>query len=347
MIGIDVGFGFTKIYKGNIVFPSVFCEYRERIASIGPSNFMGNLTIEWNDKKYLIGDIAKNESGSATFDKDNQLRHILCMLTGIALANKSDYSGPVVMGLPISDLQKKNDLLLLKGKYAIKLCDKPINIEISDVMVIPQGAASYFDIILNDNGKVASANAEKHLGIIDIGEKTLCFVSMNKAQFQMERSGSLDLGVNKAYRRLCTTIQRKLNFSCMPYEVTEHFDKIPKEFEKEYRQLANEIVDAISQWWSYSEFDNIYLTGGGAPALKKYVSERINCDLVPDSQFSNARGYFKCGMAATTSTVEDERISTYGTSKQTGPATTTPVEDKQNKQTGPAITTTMKVEQSK
>ena len=43
--------------------------------------------------------------------------------------------------------------------------------------------------------------------------------------------------------------------------------------------------------------NKIYVGGGGANLLHKYIRERINCDLVPDSQIANARGYLKCGTA--------------------------------------------------
>lgn len=299
MIGIDVGFGYTKVFPGNIVFPSVIADYQERMASIGQSDPLDNLVLEVNGRSYLVGNLAKKEGGSATFDKDNQQRHLVCMLTSIVLAAGGDYSGPVVMGLPMSDLQnKRREISLLKGTYDVVLSGDKYKIEITDVFVSPQGAAGFYDLILNDEGKVVSNLAERKIGIIDIGEKTLDFVVMDKSQFVMEKSGGMDLGMHKAYLRLLKTIQTDLGISVMPYQVRDYEHKVSKAAENEYRRLANEIVDGISAWWNYRDFDNIYLAGGGGLALQKYVAERIKCDLIPEAQLSNARGYFKCGQAA-------------------------------------------------
>lgn len=299
VVGIDVGFGFTKVFPGNIVFPSVIAEYRERMGSIGQSDPMDNLILEVNGQSYLVGNLAKKEGGSATFDKDNQQRHLVCMLTSIVLAAGGDYSGPVVMGLPMSDLEnKRREISLLKGTYEVVLSGEAHTVEITDVLVSPQGAASFYDLILNDEGKVVSSLVSKKIGIIDIGEKTLDFVVMDKSQFIMERSGGMDLGMHKAYLRLLKIIQADLGISIMPYQVRDYLPKVSKAAEHEYRRLANEIVDGISAWWNYRDFDNIYLTGGGGMALHQYVAERIKCDVLPDSQLSNARGYFKCGQAS-------------------------------------------------
>lgn len=298
MIGIDVGFGYTKVFPGNIVFPSIIAEYRERMGSIGYSDPMDNLVLEVNGHSYLVGNLAKKEGGSATFDKDNQQRHLVCMLTSIVLAAGGDYNGPVVMGLPMSDLQnKRRDISLLKGEYKVVLSGQKYNVVITDVLVSPQGAAGFYDLILNDEGKVVSSLAEKKIGIIDIGEKTLDFVVMEKSQFIMEKSGGMDLGMHKAYLRLLKIIQSELGISVMPYQVRDYVPKVSKAAEHEYRQLANEIVDGISAWWNYRDFDNIYLAGGGGLALHQYVAERIKCDVIPEAQLSNARGYFKCGQA--------------------------------------------------
>lgn len=299
VIGIDVGFGYTKVFPGNHIFPSITTEFRDRIMSFGNSNPMDNLILEVDGKSYLIGNLAKKEGGSSTFDQDNHMRHKLCMLTSIALSAGGDFSGIVVMGLPISDLQKKKrDVSLLKGTYDIKLSGKEYHIDISKVLVAPQGAAGYFDLILSDEGKVVSSLAEKRIGIIDIGEKTLDFVAMESSQFIMEKSGGLDMGMHRAYLRILKTIQTDLGISVMPYQVRDYMPKVPASSEKELRLLSQEIVDGITPWWNYRDFDSIYLAGGGGEALFRFISERIKCETIPEGQFSNARGYYKCGKAS-------------------------------------------------
>jgi hypothetical protein len=261
------------------------------------------MVLEYDGTKYLVGEIAKNEGGCSTFDKNNHLRHIICTLAGIALANDNDYHGSIVMGLPISDFKtKKREIESLRGKYNFNLCDASFMVYIPELAVIPQGAAAFYDMILSDNGKSISGSQAlgKYIGIIDIGEKTLDFVTINHDQFIMEQSGSLDLGMNKAYLRLCSVIQQQLGFSIMPNQAPEYIRRIPKETNTEYRKLANEIIDGISRWWNFNQFDIIYLAGGGGAALQEFIAERIKCNLISEAQFSNARGYYKWGMAKET-----------------------------------------------
>lgn len=305
MIGIDVGFGFTKIYGGadetkQILFPSVFAPYRDRLGMGENLKGLNNLIIETSGEKYLIGDLAKLEGGMATFNKDNFLRHRLCMLTGISLLTEDGYAGPVVMGLPISDLKKKNELILqLKDNYTIKVCNKQYDISIDDIWVVPQGAAAYFDLVYHSDGNIIRNNkiADKKIGIIDIGEKTLDFVCMNRSQFVKEESGSLDLGMNRAYLRLHNIIQIDLDINPMPHQVSGYLSRIPDATSKEFKRLSEDIANQISRWWNYKDFDCIYLAGGGGAALYEYMKFHIQCELIPESQISNARGYYKCGMA--------------------------------------------------
>lgn len=308
MIGIDIGFGYTKIFQGEgidpIVFPSVFAPYRDRLnAMSNAKGCISNMTIEYEGAKYHIGETAKTEGGTSTFDKDNHLRHILCSLASIALATGGeDYTGPVVMGLPVSDMKiKKRAIEDLKGVYKINFCDKPVTINLTSVMVVPQGAAGFYDLIYSDNGKPIPGCSviKKYVGVIDIGEKTLDFVTMDSGKYISAKSGSADMGMNQAYIELVSILQEKLSFSVKPYQTSNYAHRIPKETKEVYRKLAHAIVDDISRYWgSFNQFEEILLSGGGGEALQEYIQERIpNCRLISDAQFSNARGYYKCGKA--------------------------------------------------
>lgn len=296
MIGVDIGFGFTKAFPGNVIFSSVFSEQGKRQFK-NQGDELDNLELELDGKNYFVGRLAELEGGTGTFDRDNIIRHKVCLLTAIALSAKENYSGPVVLGLPVSDFHRKDQMQQLKGTYKIKLAGNQYTIEITEVMVFPQGGAAYFDMLLNDDGKVISTMADQRIGIIDIGEKTLDFVMMDKMRYVNERTSSMDTGMHKAYLRLLPVIQQELGISCLPHQIRDYLHKLPRQTELEYRRLANEIIDNLSTWWQFKDFDKIFIGGGGGILLHKYIRERINCDLVPDSQIANARGYLKCGTA--------------------------------------------------
>jgi len=298
MLGIDVGFGFVKVFPGDIIFPSVFSEYTEREFTMA-GNVMDNLEIEADGEKYFIGNLALVEGGTGTFDTFDMLRHKLSILTAISLSTEGDYSGSVVIGLPVSDLKNhKRDLQLLKGTHNIMFCGKKRTIELTDINILPQGASAYFDLILNDEGKASSPLAGKRVGIIDIGEKTLDFVLMDKNRFITDKSGSRDWGMNSAYLKLLTPIHDKLHITCLPHQVREYTSRIEADTKKEYKKLATEIVKGITvAGWNHRDIDVVYLAGGGGIALHKYIAEQFRCEVIPESQFSNARGFYKCGLS--------------------------------------------------
>lgn len=306
MIGIDVGFGYTKIYAGNgendkTIFPSVYAKYRERFELISADQLaaidLNRLEVVLNGSKYIIGELAVKEAGTTTFDKSNFTRHLICMLTGISIT-KGDYIGDIVMGLPISDMDIKERMQALAGNYEFGLSNKIFNIKIENIRVVPQGVATFYDAIIDDTGVINDdLNAFKRVGIIDIGEKTVDFVSLNDSEIVIAESGSIDWGISTIYKRLCPILQKKCKINVLPYQVKQYQNKITTEFETEYQFLADEILDHISAWWNYQEFDKILITGGSSSKLRPYFSKRINnCYVVADAQFSNARGYYKCGL---------------------------------------------------
>jgi len=309
MIGIDVGFDTTKIYKGKgktASFPSVFGVYRGEDEGVDTSeNRVNNIVLELNGVKYAIGNSAIIEGGVATFDKNNMQRHLLCSLAGIALVTNGEYTGPVVMGLPISDQDNKElkeNIEKLKDEYNYTFCGVPVKVNITDIYIMPQAGATFYDMIFDEKGgyDAESPALKGRVGYADVGGKTLDYVVYNKGQRVKSECGSANLGMNNAYKRLQKEIQKKLKFTPRTYEVLDYADKIPEETKSIYSELANEVIDATSNAWNdFGQFEKIYITGGGATALHKYIAERYeNWELIKDAQFSNARGYYKWGMAS-------------------------------------------------
>jgi len=302
MLGIDVGFGYTKCSPGDIIFPSVYSEvtYDRNLSAVKyEGDIIDNLDIELEGTKYLVGKNAQMENGTGSFYAGDMLRHKICILTAIALA-KGDYSGPIVLGLPISDISRKKNLMDLKGIYEFTLCGKKHIIELTAIMVMPQGGAAYFDLVLDEDGKQFSDLASLKVGMIDIGEKTVDFVRMNSSRIVNEMSGSVNLGMITAAKRMSKHIQTELGISPLTSQCHLHYDKLPAQRDIEFNKLAREIIGNISGWWpSIRDFDRIYITGGGSSALGHYLREMIIgeafCEVVPKGQFSNSRGYLKCG----------------------------------------------------
>lgn len=294
MIGIDVGFGYTKVSPKEIMFPSVFSEVTYASSLQNSGNLIDNMELELDGKTYLVGNKAQLENGSGSFSADNMLRHKICILTAIAITH-GDFLGPVVLGLPVADMGRKKAMQELVGIYSIKLSGESYIIDITKINIVPQGAAAYFDLLLDDDGKIANDLGTKKIGLIDIGEKTVDFVCIDKNRFVNELSNSLNLGMNTAYLRLIKTIQSELGITTLPNKAKQYVDRVSTTG-IEYRKLSAEILGNISAWWpSLNDFNAIYITGGGGDTLGKYFQEQIQCKVVKGGQFSNSRGYQKCG----------------------------------------------------
>lgn len=294
MIGIDVGFGFTKVSPKDIMFPSVFSEVTYTSSLKNTGNPIDNMELELDGKTYLVGNRAELENGSGSFSADNMLRHKICILAAIAIT-QGNFLGPVVLGLPVADMARKKVMQELVNIYSIKLSGQNYIIDITKINIVPQGAAAYFDLLLDDDGNITNDLGTKKIALIDVGEKTVDFVCIDKNRFVNELSGSLNLGMNTAYLRLIKTIQAELGITTLPSKAKQYADRVSTTA-TEYRKLSAEILNNVSSWWpSLNDFSSIYITGGGGETLGKYFQEQIKCEIVIDGQFSNARGYQKCG----------------------------------------------------
>jgi len=294
MIGIDVGFGFTKVSPKEIMFPSVFSEVTYASSLQNSGSLIDHIELELDGKTYLVGNKAQLENGSGSFSADNMLRHKICILTAIALT-RGDFLGSIVLGLPVSDMGRKKAMQDLVGIYNIKLSGEEHIIDITKINIVPQGAAAYFDLLLDNDGKIANDLGTKKIALIDVGEKTVDFVCIDKNRFVNELSGSLNLGMNTAYLRLIKAIQTELGITTLPSKAKQYADRVSTT-STEYRKLSAEILNNVSAWWpSLNDFSAIYITGGGGETLGKYFKEKIKCEIVKGGQFSNARGYQKCG----------------------------------------------------
>lgn len=297
MLGVDIGFGYTKVYPGNMVFPSVISHWRQPKMATSKPQAPDDLIIGINGESYVVGRLALKQGAPGTFDKYNFDRHKVCLLAGIA-SKRPSYNGPIAVGLPISDLHNSTEpFKKMAGRYKIDFKGASTEINITEVYTYPQGATIFADLTLNDMGMEKDQSwSDKRIGIIDIGEKTANFCWIDRGEYIDSYSGSLDMGMHKAYTRLSELLVRR-DIVVPPHIVVDYLYRLdPKEIDQEYRFLANEIIDGISGWWNYKMLDKIFIAGGGSDKLFAYMKERINCELIGDPRFANARSFYKSAL---------------------------------------------------
>jgi len=129
VVGIDVGFGFTKAYNGKnpIIFKSLIGDTTDiQFRSfLGEEASNANLHITLNDKSYFLGNYAEQQSNIAEFtlNQEKLIENFVKILAITAAGICSDSTGPinVVTGLPVGYLKRDSRRLkeMIQGIHEI------------------------------------------------------------------------------------------------------------------------------------------------------------------------------------------------------------------------------------
>lgn len=285
-VGLDIGRGNLKLVSmdKSIKFESYCGEARE----LDYYNADDKYIIKIDDKEYFVGDIAKREGYIKSFQKHkiDEERTLPLALTALYLcSDKDNVDVNIVCGTPLSDynIQKLAIEEYLKGSYKVAIKNNPIKyITIRNVKVFPEGAGSYFSMVLNNEGKgINSEITKSKVGIIDIGYKTTNIVVFENLKYIDKQSTSFNLGVHQAFNMIYKKLSRTEDINV---EQAENIKSGP-----EFKYLADRIRNEVNKFWGNTSF-KIYLSGGGAYLLKDYLYE---FDILPYPEYANARGYFK------------------------------------------------------
>jgi len=292
MLSIDVGFGNTKIYDGEelAAFPSV---YKSTTVDYEPSTDPDDQLLELDGVRYHVGITALKEGGLAPFDKEDMLRHRIFTLTAICASTEGeDFADDVALGLPIGDYAFMADKLKkeIKGKYEVKYNGKKVNIDIKSVKVYAQAEAVY-KLLAKDTPEIAN----KLVGIVDVGQKTVDFAFFNRGRFVKEWSGSMEQGVINAYQSIATAIEEKLGYEVPDYDVPHYRDRLPEDNEKAFSTMATAIKDRlIRKHWNFKQMDYIYIVGGGTSYIAPYFKDTPYKPIDGEKAvFANAYGYYE------------------------------------------------------
>ena len=291
MLSIDVGYGNVKICDGENfnAFPAVYYQCK---SSYVPDEDPNDLLIEVDGIKYHIGMTAVANNGVSVMDRGDMLHHKLFILTAICVASKGDFEDEVLLGLPIQDFQSiKEELKKLQGEYDVVFNGSKRHINITGVRVFQQGKAVY-EVIKDENDKIR----REQVGIIDVGQKTVDFAWFKFGIYVPDKSGSLvDLGCYSAYTDIVNVLNDKEGLELKFYDAPHYADRVPKEAEAAYKRMADDIVAGLTNkgWGDFALLDHIYVIGGGANLIAKYLPRQERIVVMEEPAFANAWGYFK------------------------------------------------------
>lgn len=326
-ISVDIGFGFIKGVneKGEkVCFPSVVGRKTLNMLS-GLVGVQDDYIVAIEGSKsdtttYYVGDVAitnkfeRNWNNDKSFDLN--LLKVFCG-TCISLLGGDEKDVDLSVGLPISFFNShRQDLKdMLQGmKIKIKVNDGEFKtFTIKSVYVFIQGAGAYYATIFNTDGDVVNYDlANSSCAIIDIGYRTVDYLVMEKGKKGINvldnLTGSLeDEGMNVAMQEIAQAlfmecggvvdlveVEKALLWSNGKMEYGPSIIDLRKHQEEAYSHLAEKIKNKINIQWNKTavSIPVIYLTGGGASELYKYMHKHFKQLKVQDNgQYANAIGY--------------------------------------------------------
>ena len=182
-IGIDVGYGYTKIAndEGQRIFPSKVGPAKD--ISFALREETGNPwdVISFDGKSFFIGDKTRHSDMTFTMRtrdwiSSDMYRALLSAAVRLGLnGGEATARTLIVSGLPVSYYKDK-----VKAENMIKQVCSDLKIEEPHVSIIPQPFGTFCDVLFDDNGDVAEQHGSisindirvKRLGIVDIGYHT-------------------------------------------------------------------------------------------------------------------------------------------------------------------------------
>ncbi len=328
IVGIDVGFGFTKAYNGknSVIFKSLIGDATDIQfqTSMGTESTLSHLHITYEDRSYFLGDFAELQSNikEYTLDQDKFIKEFVRILAITSAALCCDTQAPlhVVSGLPVGYLKRDSKKLkeMIKGTHNITFHHQNGETElrtitVEEVLVIPQPIGSIFNLIFDDNGKISNKSlASQKLGVVDIGFKTSDFSIFDRLQYIERGSSTMDTGISKCFSVIASKLRQESNINIELYRMFKFTEtgtiKIRgKEFnisnltKRVYNHAGSAIASDLNRLWENDwDMDSIILSGGGSMELYKYLTPNIEGNVIPvskdtDPRFNNVHGYLKFG----------------------------------------------------
>ncbi|MEQ8797903.1 MAG: ParM/StbA family protein [Salinisphaeraceae bacterium] len=329
IIGLDIGFGFTKVTDGHRreLFKSVIGEatdiqFRAPIGNSGRDEEHLHLTVD--DEAFFAGDLAERQSSvrSFTLDQDQLIAGYAKRLALAGLTRLVGDNDPihVVTGLPVRYFRRHREAIsnLLTGSHKLSLHDiagkaQEITLRVDKVRVVPQPFGSFFGAMLNDIGRVAEARfARDKIGIIDIGFRTADYSIADRTRYSERGSGTSDAGIARAFEPIAAALQERSGVSVELYRLYDAVQSgsikirgnsydLARITERAFGQLAAAIAGEVNRLWADDwDVDAVLLAGGGGAVLAPYLQPLLEHEVLPlpeqDPRFANVNGYWKYGV---------------------------------------------------
>jgi plasmid segregation protein ParM len=313
-LGVDIGFGYTKVLssEGNsVVFPSAVGQaetvrFKPDLQRHLHAQSGGVITLD--GISYFYGEPALRHSRTVLHPRDRgwiqslPYRVLWAAVVEALLPSYESDSPTIVTGLPVDFYQDKEALEKIVQEV---LAQKQV--KAYSLTVIPQPFGSFFDTIMNTEGRVEDEKrAVDRLGIVDIGYFTTDFLEVRELELIQKRSGTVTVGVatvlDAIRRHVYETWQRPMEVDEAEEVLNQGKVRVRGE-EHDLRPIHDAAVSEVSsaivtharQFWGGGEtLDAIIATGGGREIFRPALSHHFPHLLLPSRPFmANAQGFLK------------------------------------------------------
>ncbi len=328
IIGIDVGFGFTKATNGKeyIIFKSIMGDATDIQfqSTFGDNTFSKNLHITIDNQSYFIGSLAEHQSTyqQYTLNQEKMVSEFIKILSLVAAGICFEEGSPlnIISGLPIDylkkDHKKVSQQLIGHHKITYHWPDGSAftrKMYINKIYMIPQPMGSLFNLLMDDAGKIIDPDLHhKKVGILDIGFRTTDAIIVNRLKYLERGSISIDMGISNAFTLIANQLRKDHGINIELFRLHDAVRKnvikirgnefnISGIIDNAYDLVSKYIADTINRLWDNDwDIDTIILTGGGSIALEKHLKSHIIGNVISivnsiDPRLSNVQGYLKYG----------------------------------------------------
>jgi plasmid segregation protein ParM len=326
IIGLDVGFGYTKrvMASGTDVFPSVVGEWR-------PVGFRVGAGLDGGERPDAIEGVTVDGRSYAVGERALRLAHrrfvglsrqwmdsaAFRVLALTALARGLERVGEhvtLVTGLPLEDVEPHGATLRrqLEGDHEVRLepGGRTWRVSIGRVHVLPQPLGTVLAQLLDPRGQLAGPEGlETRVGVLDVGFRTTDYFTLDGLEVVPASCLTRNTGMADLLLDLGREVYRRWGVELDPHALDEPvlrgvlriggetvalgaildpwLDRHAEAIAAHARMLWGDGARGLARLW---------VTGGGGTLLGSRLQALApHADLVRHARLQNAVGYFRYG----------------------------------------------------
>jgi plasmid segregation protein ParM len=229
-----------------------------------------------------------------------------------ALNEPFDTIEALAVGLPNSNFVRDKQILkdVLLRTHTIPLPSKfsylqkaTMDVKIEKILALPQPLGSQTAYLMQQ--QATELKNETNL-VIDIGFNTLDWLSIKSVSIDSSHSGSINAGVSQVLQALSSSISKQHGIERLEFYDTQkaYLDGffiykgkkiLTNQLQSIVESKCDEIVNRFKNNIKKYDYDNLILTGGGAPMYANSIHQQFE-DLklitLPNPVFANVLGFY-------------------------------------------------------